>query len=317
VGVWGFTESTAAGVEGNSYRGPGVYGANISSGGVGVQGVSSSGFAPGFAGVEGDNSGIGPGVFGKNTGSGIGVQGNATSSANGNPAVAGVNAGSGPGIVGYSHGIGSIGTGGVTDTGYGFFGGASGSGIGVLASSGTGTALVAAAQTAGQYAGIFQGSVSISGGLTVTDKGYKSAAVRGASGTLVRLYCMESPESWFEDFGSAQLSNGTATVQIEPGFAGVVKTDSYHVFPVANGDCKGLFVSNKTPSSFTVHEQQGGMSNVSFSYRIVAKRKDIEGARLEHVDEVPTLALPKLPEPPATPATPPAPPLPTSLGHSG
>jgi hypothetical protein len=169
-------------------------------------------------------------------------------------------------------------------------------------------------------AGDFRGSVSISGGLTVMGQNFKSAAVRSPSGSLVRLYCMESPESWFEDFGSAQLSNGSATVHLEAGFAGVVKTDDYHVFLTARGEPKGpLYVSNVTPTGFTVREA-GGTSNIAFDYRIVAKRKDIEGARLEHVDELPPVEPLKLPELPATPPTPPTPPtpsVPTPPGHGG
>jgi hypothetical protein len=137
--------------------------------------------------------------------------------------------------------------------------------------------------------------------------GTKSAAVRGSSGSLVRLYCVESPESWFEDFGHGQLSNGSATVQLEPGFASVVKTDDYHVFLTPYGDTKGLYVSSRHAGDFTVHEVQSGTGNVAFSYRIVAKRKDIPGTRLEHVEELPAVELLTLPELPATPPTSPMP----------
>jgi hypothetical protein len=34
-----------------------------------------------------------------------------------------------------------------------------------------------------------------------------------------------------------------------------------------------------------VREQQSGKSNIAFNYQVVAKRADLEGARLEHVDE--------------------------------
>jgi hypothetical protein len=102
-------------------------------------------------------------------------------------------------------------------------------------------------------------------------------------GGLKRLYSVESPESWFEDFGSGQLSQGQATVTIEPGFAEVVKTDSYHVFLTAYADSQGLYVSERRSSGFTVKEQNGGKSGASFSYRIVAKRADIAGVRLESV----------------------------------
>jgi hypothetical protein len=94
------------------------------------------------------------------------------------------------------------------------------------------------------------------------------------------MYSMESPESWFEDFGSGQLSGGSATVTLDPGFAGVVHGDGYRVFLTPQGDSYGLYVSNKTGSGFTVREQQSGKSNVAFDYRVVARRKDIAGARL-------------------------------------
>jgi hypothetical protein len=310
IGVHGVSSSSHAGVQGdNSSGGPGVYGKNTSTGsgvygtsehGTGVHGVGGSG-----AGVEGDNAGIAPGVYGKNSGSGIGVEGVTNTAVNGNPAVAGFNLGSGPGIVGYSQGSGSIGTGGTTDLGYGFYGGATGSGTGVLGYSVGGAAVWGAANGVSNYAGLFTGGagVLVYGALTAT--GPKSAAVKAADGKLRRMYSVESPESWFEDVGSGQLSNGSVTVQLEPGFAGVVKTEQYRVFLTPAGDCNGLYVSNKTPSGFTVRELKGGTSSIAFDYRVIAKRKDIEGARLEHIEEPAMPALPKLPEPPTPPPTPP------------
>jgi hypothetical protein len=166
-------------------------------------------------------------------------------------------------------------------------------------------------QSAGFFAGVFSGPVLVQGNFTVT--GAKSTAVRGVDGGLKRLYSLESPGSWFEDFGSGQLSGGSATVQLEPGFAGVVYGDYYRVFLTPRGESKGwLYVGKQNPNSFTVQEAGGGTSNIAFDYRIVAKRKDIPGARLEHVDEPPTLpdafktppTAPKLPDMPAMPAPP-------------
>jgi hypothetical protein len=317
-GVWGISNGTAGltgsfGVLGQSDVGVGVRGQALdSASGTGVYGSGASNGVYGYSnttagsiGVSG-NSAIGVAVGGFSA-SGIGVYGRTTSGLNGNAGVTGVNTGTGPGVVGFSQGSGSIGTGGVTDVGYGFYGGASGSGTGVLAYSGTGTAIWGAANGASGYSGVFAGGlgVIIYGDLTLTGK--KSAAVKGADGKLRRLYCVESPESWFEDVGSGQLSSGSATVRLDPGFAGVVKTDQYHIFPVPKGDCKGLYISDQTPNSFTVREQQGGTSSIAFDYRVIAKRKDIEGKRLEPVEEPPSPALPKLPELSPTPATPTAP----------
>jgi hypothetical protein len=281
VGVAGLGTGT------NSY---GVYGETDL--GIGVQGSTNST----NAGVEGLNSGSGPGVHGQNLGGsgGIGVRGDSTSSSNNSPGVWGQNTGGGPAIVGYSPS--GDGFSAVTTTGTGCFGGAGGGGTGVYAFSSGGTGLLAQTLGSGQNAGVFVGSVFVTGSLTVG--GAKSAAVKGADGSLRRLYSLESPESWFEDFGSGQLSGGNATVELEPGFAGVVKTDQYHVYLTPEGESKGwLYVSKKSPGGFTVQEAAGGTSNIGFSYRIVAKRKDIAGARLEHVEDVPVPAAPAFPTP--------------------
>jgi hypothetical protein len=248
-----------------------------------------------------------PGVHGNGYSSGIGVKGTTTTAVNGQPAILGQNGGAGPGVQGFSSGNGSIGISGGTDVGVGFWGTANGSGVGVLGSSITGTGIWGQSQSF--FAGVFSGPVLVQGNFTVT--GAKSAAVRGADGGLKRLYSLESPESWFEDFGSDKLSGGSATVQLEPGFAGVVHGDNYRVFLTPKGDCKGLYVNSQTPNSFTVRELQGGTSATAFDYRVVAKRKDIPGARLEHVDEPPTLPD-NFKTPPTPPKLPDIPTVPTS-----
>ncbi len=98
-----------------------------------------------------------------------------------------------------------------------------------------------------------------------------------------KLYAMESPDVWVEDFGSGALVNGVATVSIDPIFAETVDLDEYHVFLTPLGDCKGLYVAAKTSISFEVRELGGGASNVSFDYRIVAHRLGYEDVRLEEV----------------------------------
>lgn len=112
--------------------------------------------------------------------------------------------------------------------------------------------------------------------------GSKSAVVPVDGGSRrVALYAVEAPENWFEDYGSGQLLNGSARIDLEPTFAQTVNTDlDYHVFLTPNSDCKGLYVSQKSPTSFEVHELGGGTSSVAFDYRIIAKRKNYENIRL-------------------------------------
>jgi len=96
----------------------------------------------------------------------------------------------------------------------------------------------------------------------------------------VSMSTIESPNNWFEDFGSARLINGVAVVRLDPDFMQTVNTEKdYRVFPVPNGDCKGLYVASKTSDSFEVRELGGGTSNVSFDYRITALRRKFETVR--------------------------------------
>ena len=130
----------------------------------------------------------------------------------------------------------------------------------------------------------------------------------------VALYSMASPQNWFEDFGSGQLSGGASTVALDQTFAETVAANSeYHVFLTPEGECRGLYVSHKSANGFEVRELGGGQSNISFAYRIVALRRGYENVRLE--DKTATMAKMKdnMPKPSAIPAlrwTPPVRPKP-------
>ena len=195
---------------------------------------------------------------------------------------------------------------------YGVYGQASGGGIGVRGDSPSGTAVVAAsntgrgvvaqttsgnalvgitaannvaallAQNIGGLAARFVGNVIVQGGVTVTG-GPKSAAVKKRDGSHVRMYCQESPEPWFEDFGTAELKNGQMSVALDPEFDEVVKGDDYRVFLTEIGDCGGLYVSRKGPHRFEVKSRGGAGASGSFDYRVVARRGDPVGGRLEKV----------------------------------
>jgi hypothetical protein len=89
-----------------------------------------------------------------------------------------------------------------------------------------------------------------------------------------------------EDDGEAQLVNGRAFVKIDAALADVIDLrSSYHVFVTPEGDCKGLYVT-KGPDGFIVRELQGGRSTLEFDYRIVAKPREENGARLARVADV-------------------------------
>jgi hypothetical protein len=289
-GVRGIS-SQGAGVSGRSEnpQGIGVFGEAVAGGGVGVQGEASGtgtgvvGTSPGGGnGVYGEGSGTGAGVVGKapGPGGGSGVYGEAADGGNG---VWGEAAGTGTGVFGSAPAGGGTGVlGEAAGTGTGVIGNAPGAGNGVWGEAAdTGTGVVGKAPSTG-WAGFFFGNVFISGDLTT--QGAKSAVLSHSDGSLRRMYALESPESWFEDLGRAEIVEGRAQVALDDEFAAMVQTDDYHVFLTPEGETQGLYVSARRPDGFEVREQQGGTGNLTFSYRIVARRGDIEAGRLQRIE---------------------------------
>jgi hypothetical protein len=118
-----------------------------------------------------------------------------------------------------------------------------------------------------------------------TCSGTKSAVVDTADYGRRKLYAVESPEVWLEDFGAATLADGWTVVTIDPLFAQTVNLEDYHVFLTPLGECNGLYVATKTATSFEVRELGGGTSDVAFDYRLIAKRLGYEDVRLAPVAE--------------------------------
>jgi hypothetical protein len=271
---------TITGVEGNAteIEGVGVFGG--APRGFGMQGDG------GILGVFGRSAGVnGAGVVG-NANQGVGVRGfgNIGVSGNSNASHGVFGQSTAPelensfvgGVVGQSNQFGVIGE--STGQKAGVFGRANDfQGVGVQAFS-AGIGVLAKSP---YIAAWFDGAVQIVGDLFV--QGNKSAVLRDSAGKHRRLYAVESPESWFEDFGFAKLVRGRKRVAIKRDFAQFIHTRDYYVFLTPEGDSNGLYVTKKSAAGFEVVEQQGGRSNTRFSYRIVAKRRDLRSQRLEAV----------------------------------
>jgi hypothetical protein len=165
--------------------------------------------------------------------------------------------------------------------------------VGATAATGAAAVVGATNGVVGAYAGSFFGPVVVSGAFTVVG-GPKSAAVPHPDGTHRRLYCVESPESWFEDFGQAALDCGQATIELDPDFAAVIDTAAYHVFLTGYDDFE-LRVSERGRESFHV-QAKNAASQGRFSWRVVAKRKDIKAARFETVTIPAEPVLPSVPD---------------------
>jgi hypothetical protein len=171
---------------------------------------------------------------------------------------------------------------------------ANGHGLVGATSTAGGAAVVGATNgVAGAYAGAFYGPVIIGGAFTVVG-GAKSAAVPHPDGTHRLLYCVESPESWFEDFGRSALDCGYAAVTLDPDFAAVADTGSYHVFLTQYDEHNDLCVVDQSARGFGVRARNTDARG-AFSWRVVAKRRDIQADRLAVV------AIPRQPDLPGVP----------------
>ena len=305
AGIFGQGGSGGTGVIGIGGDGPntgageaaGVYGqgGNESTGVVGrggfgqadgVRGFGSENFS-GVAGFGGEGNGTGVIGFGGGI-NGVGVRGIGA----GGPDIS-TNVSAGVyGHPGRPPGTGVVGEGG--DLGSGVYGSTSfsdgvRSGVGVFGEvlAGDGIGVFGTTDSPGAFAGYFHGPVQVVGDVTIfgnaTVNGLKSAVVPFPDGSHRKLYCMESPESWFEDFGTGHLKNGQAEVPLDAEFATIVNSDEYHVFLTEYDDNNGLYVTNRTNMGFGVRSKLSATASGTFSYRVVAKRQDVAGARLEKV----------------------------------
>jgi hypothetical protein len=101
------------------------------------------------------------------------------------------------------------------------------------------------------------------------------------------LFAPECPEPLFEDFGQGKLVNGHIRVELDPIFLDCIKTDEKHplkVFIQLNDDCNGVYVK-VAATGFDVYELKNGLSNASFTYRVIGNRKDTDFLRLPQVTE--------------------------------
>ena len=265
----------------------GVHGMDLQHGaGVGVRGDGTATGVLGRSSFAGGQLRDGTGVRGESSG-GTGVRGDAS----GGTGVRGVATG-GTGIYGQSNsGLGAVGSSGGNIGVYG----ASSSNVGVfgdadvntavMGRTGAGIGVYGTATRPGQggRAAVFDGTVLVNGPFTVVG-GPKSAGVRHPDGTTRRMYCQESPEPYFEDVGRATLTSGRAEVALDPDFDAVVKGDDYDLFHTPYGQCNGLCVVRRGPHRFVVEELGKGTSGVQFGYRVMARRLDHVGARMEKVD---------------------------------
>lgn len=248
----------------------------FSDGRVAVNNTTTFGFSTFFSqatsnndAVDGNAAGTGYAIYGQNTGTGAGVDGLSNNA-------------SGQGMIGINinaSGTGIIGTGNNGALTY-LVAGSGGS------FNGSATGLSANATTAGvgqsiyttEYGNVVR--VNYWNGTTqykIAGTGTVSTFVKDLNNEEVIMHCPESPEIYFTDYGQGQLVNGSAHIDIDPIFAKNVTINEQHplrVYIQLEGDCNGVYVTNKTAKGFDVIELMHGHSNVKFQWNIVCNRAD-------------------------------------------
>ncbi len=110
----------------------------------------------------------------------------------------------------------------------------------------------------------------------IVGSGSNSTIVKGDKG-LVTMFSPEAPEVLFQDYGTGQLKNGKAHIDLDPVFSKNIYISKEHplrVFIQLEDDCKGVYVTNKTKYGFDVVELDGGTSEARFTWMVVANRAD-------------------------------------------
>lgn len=148
------------------------------------------------------------------------------------------------------------------------------------------------------YAGARVGSTNYK----IIGNGTVSTVVDGATENSSKkiMFAPEAPEVLLEDYGTGHLVNGTAIINIDPIFSANIDVNSARplkVFIQLEGDCNGVYVTNKSANGFTVRELQNGRSSVAFSWHIVGNRKDDAGRNGSESSTYASLRFPDAPGP--------------------
>jgi hypothetical protein len=176
--------------------------------------------------------------------------------------------------------------------GYGFA--ANGTIIGGYCADGSGdTAYIAdGITTAGGYFKDAGGDYTYiaTAGSALTSNVPKSTEIKDENGKERMLYCNESPEILFEDYGEGQLVNGKVHINLDPLLARNVTINEKHPLRVFiqlydDENCKGVIVKNRSASGFDVVELNHGTSNTAFGWHIICNRANEAGANHNFADK--------------------------------
>lgn len=288
-GVFGQNTSLGSGLKGVSFEGAGVLGGSAGRGAAGIVGFNQDSLGTGIlalgcgltsglmltSGSGISASGFNAGVFSiaadSTSGTGIVASGNNISLILSPKAGAGLTAnGRYFGVTGFAHGD-------TSSTGIGKWGG-------YFSFSGS------------PNAGAFIGGRLDGTDYGILASGTNSILVKDNAGENRVMFNPAAPEVLLEDYGTGQLERGSAHISLDPLFSELITVDEnspLRVFVQPEGDCNGVYVTNKTKEGFDVKELKGGKSGIQFSWHAVAVRADALNAEGETQSRYSALRFPK------------------------
>lgn len=94
----------------------------------------------------------------------------------------------------------------------------------------------------------------------------------------VTLTCPESPEYWYQDYGTVQMTNGKATIIVDDILADIIIVDEENPLrvtctPVGMPYFNGVTIMSQTKNSVELLELNGGTHTGKLQYQLVAKPK--------------------------------------------
>lgn len=94
----------------------------------------------------------------------------------------------------------------------------------------------------------------------------------------VTLTCPESPEYWYQDYGTVEMINGKATIKVDEILADIIVVDEENPLriictPVGMPYFNGITIMSQTKNSVEILELNGGNHSGKLQYQLVAKPK--------------------------------------------
>lgn len=94
----------------------------------------------------------------------------------------------------------------------------------------------------------------------------------------VTLTCPESPEYWYQDYGTVEMINGKATIMVDEILADIIVVNEENPLrvictPVGMPYFNGVTIMNQTSNSVEILELNGGTHSGKLQYQLVAKPK--------------------------------------------